>query len=375
MSGGHALFSVPVFVEGDAMRRSHWSTCLLVSAFVLSGLVFDARAAEKIDPSGTYTWERTRRDSDEKVTGTLTLKLEGDRVTGMVADGRGEPVKIENGRLEGDTISFESTRTRGDRQFTVKYKGKLTAAGIQFTSEFERAGETRTREWEAKRVVALSDVLGLWKFKLQRPDGEPLETSLRITKDGDQLKGLYTGPRGESQSRKIALAGDALSFEIAGATDDGGEYHVTYNGKVTGNAYTGKAQYKFGDREGTLDFVGHREVKQALEVEQILGTWTLAVVREDGETRESTIVISRDGEKLKAVYSGRNREREATKVELKGDTLTIDLSRESDDGNLISVYEGKISGGTIKGTMKFKFGDREGSREFSGTLAKRKVSL
>ncbi len=357
------------------MRRSHWSTCLVVSAFVLNGLVFDARAADKVDPTGTYTWERSRRNSDEKYKNTLTLKLEGHRLTGTLTGGRGGPSKIENGKIEGDKISFELTRTFGDRRFTSKYVGKVTATGIKFTSEFGRGDRVRTREWEAKKVAALTDVVGLWKFKLERPNGEPLETSIKITRDGDQLKGLYTSPYRESQAKNVKLAGDLLSFEIAGAADRVGEFRAVYKGKVTGNVFKGKLEYRLGDRDGSMDFVGHREGKKGLKVEQILGTWTLAVARENGEARESKIVVSRDGEKLKAVYSGRRGEREAKKVELKGDTLTIDLSVESDRGNFVVIYVGKISGNSIKGKMEFKFGDREGTRDFSGTLEKKKVSL
>ena len=88
------------------MRTSHWSTCLLAGAFVLSGLVFDARAADKVDPTGTYTWERSRRNSDEKIKSTLTLKLEGHRLTGTMTGGRGGPIKIENGKISKRFAAF-----------------------------------------------------------------------------------------------------------------------------------------------------------------------------------------------------------------------------------------------------------------------------
>ena len=64
-----------------------------------------------------------------------------------------------------------------------------------------------------------------------------------------------------------------------------------------------------------------REAKKALKVEQILGTWTLAVVRENGKTRESRFSITQHDGKLKGVFSSQRGDRDATKIELKGDTL------------------------------------------------------
>lgn len=362
------------------MHRNHWS-CALACGLLVGGLALDVRGDEgdgksTVDPSGTYTWERTRRNSDEKIKSTLTLQVDGKRVTGTLAGGRGEPVKIENGKLEGDTISFDYTRARGDRVFRIRYQGKLTATGIKGTIAF--GNSDRTREWEARKVAGPADVLGLWKFKLERPDREPIETSMRITREGGELKGLYTHPRGESQAKSIKVDGDVLSFELSGELDNGGEYHVVYRGKVSGDVYKGRLEYRFGDRDGTMDFVGHREPKKAAQVE-IAGTWIFAVPGRDGETRERKIVITRDGEKLKAVYSGQRGEREAKAVELKGDTLTLDFSRESDRGSFVAIYKGKVSGDSIKGTLTFKFGDREETtREFSGrreAAEKKKVSL
>ena len=330
------------------------------------GLVSKTRADEKdakiVDPTGTWTWESSRRD--RTVTSTLKLKLQHGKVVGTL-QGRGDEVKIENGKLEGDKLSFQYTRARGDRAFTVKYQGKVTAASIKGTLEFSFGDRVRTREWEAKRIIALADILGLWKFSSTRRNGEPLETSLKITRDGDKLKGLYTSPWREHEIPKITLKGNVLSFEYSGETDRG-DFHFAYKGKVGRNSIKGNVEYKFGDREGSREFTGKREVKKKNPLAAVLGKWTLQVTRDNGETRESTIAITSGGGKLQGLYTSRRGEREAKNVQFKDGVLSFELSGETDRGDFRFVYKGKPSGNTIKGKVEFQFGDRTGSREFVG---------
>ena len=52
-----------------------------------------------------------------------------------------------------------------------------------------------------------------------------------------------------------------LSFELSGQRRDR-EFRMVYKGKLSGNSLKGTVDYKFGDREGTRNFVGHREAKE-----------------------------------------------------------------------------------------------------------------
>ena len=112
------------------MQQKRWSLLgALVLGVAVSGLVTDARADDKeakevkktVDPTGTYTSERRSRRDDRLTKSTLTLKLEGGKLTGTYDRGRGEPSKIESGKVDGDTISFAITRSFNDRNFTIKY--------------------------------------------------------------------------------------------------------------------------------------------------------------------------------------------------------------------------------------------------------------
>jgi hypothetical protein len=107
------------------------------------------REPSKLDPTGAWRWSMTRSDG-EKMEATMKLKLEVEKLTGNISGGEFS-VEIENGRINGDEITFQTTLERDGAKFVAKSKGKLAAAQIKGTVEFETDGEKRTREWEARR--------------------------------------------------------------------------------------------------------------------------------------------------------------------------------------------------------------------------------
>jgi hypothetical protein len=121
----------------------------LAVAFV--GLVGVARAEDKAGPTGTWKWTVTF--NDQELHFTLKLKAEGDKLTGTLSGPReGTESKIEDGTYKDGEVSFKVTRERNGQKFTIKYKGKVSADTIKGKSEFDRNGETMSRDWEAKRA-------------------------------------------------------------------------------------------------------------------------------------------------------------------------------------------------------------------------------
>jgi hypothetical protein len=114
-------------------------------------------ADKKANPAGTWTWSVPGRNGGEARTVTLKLKTEGDKVTGKIS-GMGRPggnapadTEITDGKLSGDEISFKVTREFNNNKFVQNYKGKVDGDAIKGKVEFERNGETQSRDWEAKR--------------------------------------------------------------------------------------------------------------------------------------------------------------------------------------------------------------------------------
>ena len=130
---------------------------LLTLAAVCAALVFTAAAQAADKPDGTWTWTQAGRQGGEPRKSTLTLKSDGEKLTGKVsAPGRGgDPVETEisNGTVKGDAVSFAVTRERGGNSFTTKYNGKLSGDTIKGKIEMpgRDGGEARSIDWEAKR--------------------------------------------------------------------------------------------------------------------------------------------------------------------------------------------------------------------------------
>ena len=128
------------------MRRL--TAAALVVAFV--GLVGVARAADA--PSPTGTWKGTVKFGDQEREFTLKLKAEGDKLTGSMSGRQGQENKIEDGTYKNGEVAFKVTREFNGQKFVIKYKGKVSGDTIKGKTEFDRNGETMSRDWEAKRA-------------------------------------------------------------------------------------------------------------------------------------------------------------------------------------------------------------------------------
>ncbi len=123
-------------------------------AFALLIAAMIAATALAADITGTWTWTvktKKGKEFDQK----LTLKAEGDKLTGSLASGRRQrSTDIANGTVQGDSISFEVTTERNGNELTAKYQGKVDGDTIKGTTTAERpnGGEGRSRPWEAKRA-------------------------------------------------------------------------------------------------------------------------------------------------------------------------------------------------------------------------------
>ena len=130
-------------------------TQVLVGAILVLGVVVQAQAEDKkADPTGTYVWTIPARNGGPDRTNTLTLKLEGNKLTGkLTAPGRGGQIsdtEITDAKITGLDISFSVVRTFNENTFTNKYSGKLTDGAIKGKVEFNRNGDTQSRDWDAK---------------------------------------------------------------------------------------------------------------------------------------------------------------------------------------------------------------------------------
>lgn len=124
----------------------------LAIGLVVTSFSAAAQAGESKDPTGTWKWTVTFNNQTRE--STLKLKLEGDKLTGAMLGRDNQETPIEDAKYKDGEVSFSVTRERNGQKFTAKYSGKVSGDTIKGKMEFERDGQTRSRDWEAKREKA-----------------------------------------------------------------------------------------------------------------------------------------------------------------------------------------------------------------------------
>ena len=134
-----------------------WSEDAEISAVFVDGIRYTERKEEEetsppaADVSGTWTIAMDTPGGASESTATLTMAEDG-KVTGEVDSERGGVAAIEDGRMNGDELSFKVSRDMGGRSMTASYRatvegeelaGNLSAGPMSF--EFE-GNRTETAE-------------------------------------------------------------------------------------------------------------------------------------------------------------------------------------------------------------------------------------
>jgi hypothetical protein len=119
-----------------------------VVGLVVLLLAFAAASSIAGDATGKWVAEFTSPDGQTRQS-TFHFKVEGDILTGTVS-GRSSDVTIEEGMVDGDSISFSVTRNWGQGDVKFHYAGTVQDDEIQMTVTIE--GGDRTFDLTAKRV-------------------------------------------------------------------------------------------------------------------------------------------------------------------------------------------------------------------------------
>jgi hypothetical protein len=99
---------------------------------------------------GTWKWTFTR--NDQTVEMSVKLKQDGEKLTGVYVGRDKQETKIEDGKIKDAELSFTVKREINNQTVSQKFKGKIDGDTIKGTIESDFGGQTRSRDWEAKRA-------------------------------------------------------------------------------------------------------------------------------------------------------------------------------------------------------------------------------
>jgi hypothetical protein len=114
---------------------------------VLTALVFSLTASAA-DISGT--WKGTAQTQNGPVNRTFVFKVDGNKLTGETTSDLLGKSTIEDGKIDGDNVSFTLTVTFQGNEGKILYKGKVEGDEIKFTVEIPALDQKI--EYTAKRV-------------------------------------------------------------------------------------------------------------------------------------------------------------------------------------------------------------------------------
>jgi hypothetical protein len=104
---------------------------------ILSLMALTCGLSLAADIDGRWTAELPGRNG--AVTQTLTLKADGNNLTGSMEGRRGGSVDISDGTINGSDVSFKVVREFNGNQITQEYKGTLSGGELKLTVSGGRA--------------------------------------------------------------------------------------------------------------------------------------------------------------------------------------------------------------------------------------------
>ncbi|MBI5085136.1 MAG: hypothetical protein HZB13_11130 [Acidobacteria bacterium] len=114
---------------------------------LLALIAITAMAALAADITGN--WKATAEGPNGAMQRTFVFKQEGTKLTGETVSSMFGKSAINDGKVEGDTVTFSLVIKFQDNEMKVNYKGKVNGDEIKFTVEGAMGGQTI--EWLAKR--------------------------------------------------------------------------------------------------------------------------------------------------------------------------------------------------------------------------------
>jgi hypothetical protein len=110
--------------------------------------VFGSVAALAADFNGKWNAQVQGRNGTQTL--VFDFHIDGSTLTGKITTPRGD-MDISNGKVDGDTITFDQVLNFNGNSFTISYTGKANGDTIEFTRQFGVAGDRPPQQFTAKR--------------------------------------------------------------------------------------------------------------------------------------------------------------------------------------------------------------------------------
>jgi hypothetical protein len=108
-----------------------------------------AVAANQADPVGT--WKCEYNIGDQKRTSTLTIRKDGDKLTGTMNWPDQKDANLNDLKVKDGELTFSAERVLGDNKFHIEYKFTVNGDTLKGKGTLDVGGEKRDFDIEGKR--------------------------------------------------------------------------------------------------------------------------------------------------------------------------------------------------------------------------------
>jgi hypothetical protein len=121
----------------------------ILSMALVLGVCGLAGAADKVDPVGT--WNCEYEIGGMKLTATLTIKKDGDKLAGTMSWPDQKDAKLKDVKLKDDTLTYSAVRKFMDNEFPLDFTLKIDGDKLKGKAATEFGGQKREFEMSAMR--------------------------------------------------------------------------------------------------------------------------------------------------------------------------------------------------------------------------------
>ena len=210
---------------------------------------------------------------------------------------------------------------------------------------------------------AKADPSGTWRWDYEM-NGESFNDSMKLVlkKDG-KVEGKYYGRDRTAKIEDGKFVDGKLEASIS-LDFDGTDVKLTFSGPVKGDEIAGNVKADFNGEN--YDFPW--EPKRSVKLEDVVGTWEIAVTAGDTVREPSVIIAKKEG---KEEYEATLISQDGDEVKLKdlkvGDNhLVFTLLTDFNGGTLKADFKGRPYGDNVAGSVEFDLEGQTGEGSFKG---------
>jgi hypothetical protein len=206
-----------------------------------------------------------------------------------------------------------------------------------------------------ENTITSRTIDGIWRWTFTMPDGTTARPKLTLLTDEGALTGTTSfRPGSETPITNVVLNGDELRFQVI-RERGGQEIITTYSGRWSGKVMKGKIESNWAGQKQTYEW----EAERAYEGVEGIWKWNASF---RGRKYEARVKLEQEGEILTGTIPGSRRAGRSIKVKngtIKNGEVYFEIERGAGQDKAVTLYKGKQTGDTIKGTIETTIDGKE----------------